>query len=185
MKSYYYILLILIIFYNTINTMQEPSPSICFNNNWAAASYIGICEARLELERIYCKKFPFNTIFFKIDFKNTEQVGLKYGKSALPDYIPYNIIKNNRENSIIILKLHGAYYSFICKQKDITCNYSNSTFHELLNIGYKNFLAAPHVLEDSQESLIKNKVIIIDKGSIYAIKHGENCAPEIKLNNNF
>ena len=169
--------------------MGETTPSISIVSN--EALYMGNCPEKAELETIYGDKFPLNTIFFWVDFKNivlpktfTQMLFGSYGyANKLPTCIPYQFIKDSTENSFLRLELYGITYPLLCKQKGAE-SYSTSNFETAVATTFHNFIRKPDYVVESKKSLIDAKIIRVVNGLCL---HDKNCAPEarkkVTLNN--
>jgi len=151
--------------------------------------YIGDCETRTHLETIFNEKFPFNTVFFNVDFKNIELpqtwkeivlswVGLQNRYNTLPQFVPYECIKDRREEDSLSLKLFDKEYTFLCRQK-ASKGYRESTFEDMVTDGYQNFLNNANCLHEGKQSLFDAEVL--EKRDSLT-QHGKNCTPDAKNN---
>ena len=132
---------------NTIFAMQQTTIYIKSNQ----VMYIGAGEVRDRLEKIYGTKFPLDSVFFPIGFKNAPQ-------GELPQFIAHTAIADCRENSSIDLELQGKKLTVICQQKN--AEYApDSAFHHARDFFKQQFLQHPNWLLSGEESLIKAGII--------------------------
>lgn len=129
--------------------MQQQT-TIFFKSNQVL--YIGESSVRERLEEIYGTKFSMNTVFFPIGFTNAP-------KHELPQFIPYEMIKECGEDSTLTLELFKNKVAVICKQKDNPEYASHYSFHGALDFLAQEFCNRPNWLSGSEESLRKAGVI--------------------------
>ena len=127
--------------------------------------YMGAGADRSEIEKIYGRTFPINTIFVPIRFaddvisdREVEKLDLKL------DLIPYDAINTKKEGDTIALTLNGKNYTIRCKQIGNICFCRNQNFETVLADSLKRFATHANWVahknpKEAQESLLREKVI--------------------------
>ncbi|GEM_PF-3955214 len=134
-----------------------PKPSIYISGNQII--YIGKSKTRDNLERIYGKEFPLDTVFVNIGFQNVEP-------QELPQVIPYSLIyENNQRQEIeeghsLTLSINGKAMQVTCKQRNAPYAPKQKFEHVTSHLA-TNFLSRPHWLieDESEQSLIEAGII--------------------------
>jgi hypothetical protein len=78
--------------------------------------YMGAGADRAEIEKIYGRTFPINTIFVPIQIKEGLDAETLEGHSFGVDLIPYDYIATKKEGETITLPLNRKNYTLRCKQ---------------------------------------------------------------------
>ena len=177
-------LIILIVAAHIAYAMEENEQVPTISIGSSEALYIGNCTERTTLEAAYGDKFPFNTIFLGVNFKNvvlpqtwSEKFFGAYGyKNSLPEFIPYQFVKDGAEDNWARIELYGTSYSILCKQKG-SKSYGLSHFESIVDTAHNNFIRKPKYLKNSEQSLVDAKIIRLVNGLCL---HDQNCAPEAR-----
>lgn len=148
---------------------QTTEPLLCFIGS--EVLYLGEETWAKRNEKFYGQKFPLNTVFFDIEFKNLAR------SMKRPRYIPYELIKDKGEESSFELKLNEKKHTVICKKKTFADS-SNRTLEDLIKTSYKDFLISPNFLLNDESSLTNAKVIVRESPEIANWFHGPNATPE-------
>lgn len=145
-----------------IQASRTPTPQPNIYINGPQMLYIGKCETRDTLERIYGKKFPINTAFVNIGFEGVSP-------QELPQLIPYDLIYEHNqgreieEGDTLKLTINGKEMQVVCKQRNAP--YAPKQKFEYATASLANrFLHSPHWLceNESEESLIQAGVILAE-----------------------
>lgn len=187
----------------TLLATKRPDQCEMSAHGWMV--YIGQEEARYELEAIFGKKFPLNTIFQPVIFYNHQAIGLapanplkRYIKKSLadkfydfvvgnpdsvPEYVAYDDIKDAKEGAMLQLALYGKVYSIVCTRNKYS--YGKESFEQELHGQLNLFSMSCNCLPDGQKSLVDASIIdIIDaetKSPYLCAKcqHDQNASPYI------
>lgn len=113
--------------------------------------YIGTSPARNRLEKIYGTKFSLDTVFVNIGFQNMPQ-------RELPQFIPFDFIKDCEEGSQLTLQVNGEAIAMRCAQKNSPVA-PQDTFHKAKEDLCTKFRNRPDWADEGKESLVAAGVI--------------------------
>jgi hypothetical protein len=149
------------------------------------AVYIGHSKGRTQLEKMYGKDFPLNTIFLAVGFHlppdtrylwqrvlRPEHGGLTEGMTV-PEYVSYELVKDVQEGRVIDLSLYGKLYKVMCKQQRERNCYDKTPFHQVVSNSIQQFSSHVNYLREGEsEQSLKDAEVIDAQG-----KHGSKCSP--------
>lgn len=114
--------------------------------------YIGISKTRDTIEKTLGQKFLLNEPFVIVRYRNCP---INYIEQPYPDYMPYSILRNLKENDPVTFTIDDEKTTFFAKQFST----ENIRFEDKIAQGLKKFKQKASFLKEGQESLLKAHII--------------------------
>jgi len=136
--------------------------------------YIGRNPSRIQLEKIYGKEFPLNTIFLRAIFN-----GLQENEGEMPAFVCYEDFKSAQKGDVICLKLAKGVYEIQCDNNP----HCQQSFDEFLRAGFEKFRREPDAPYWGIMSLVEGGVLheAVENG---LVQHGKQGSPLVLAPNN-
>jgi hypothetical protein len=129
--------------------------------------YIGISKKREAIEKTLGRKFLLSEPFVIVRYRNCP---INYIEQPYPDYMPYSMLRNLKENDPVAFTIGDEKTTFFVKQLPT----DNILFQDKIAQGYEKFKQKASFLKEGEESLINGGIIrpVVDGHGITLFVHG-------------